>query len=164
MARGTTTTTEQAQGAERDIAMTRKTTTAADIAAAVALGALPESTPILTPEQAAEQAEQAARAAVADALAVETARQARATAERATTTTPESTAEHHCTQAGCRHGAHTTGQPDRQVKLVAPCGAILRMTPRALLRAGGVVTCGHGDPFAIDATRRQYRRATAEQA
>ena len=161
MARGTTTPTEQAETAGTEIAMARKVTTAADIAAAIALGVMPESTPMLTPEQA----EAAARQAVADALAVETARQARA-AERATTTTTEQaeTAEHHCSQRGCRHGAHTTGQPDRQVKLAAPCGAILRMTPRALGRAGGVVTCGHGDPFVIDTTRRTYSRKTAEQA
>jgi hypothetical protein len=135
----------------------RKTTTAADVAAAIALGAMPESTPILTPEQA----EALAREAVADALAVETQRQA----AQAATTTPEAsetaaTAEHHCTQRGCRHGAHTTGQPDRQLKLSAPCGAVLRMTPRALGRAGAEVRCGHGDLFVIDATRRQYTRKT----
>lgn len=130
---------------------TTTTTTAADIAAAVALGVLPEATAVVT----AQEAQEATRAAVAAALA-----------ETVTPVTPAfvpdvdpvATADHHCSQRGCRHGAHTTGQPDRQVKLAAPCGAILRMTPRALARAGGEVRCGHGDPFAVDATRRAYSR------
>lgn len=54
-------------------------------------------------------------------------------------------------------------QPDRQIKLRCPqCGAIARMTRRALA-LGGLPTCSDGATYAEDPTRRVYvhRKETA---
>lgn len=128
--------------------MTRSTststrTTAADIAAAAALGAIDPGTVVLT-------------GAEADAL-IEAAQREAADAVRAAERQPGTV--HQCDIPGCRHGAAHDGpkQPDRQLKLAAPCGAVARMTTRALATAGGVLHCGHGDPFTV-AERRAYSR------
>lgn len=119
--------------------------TAADVAAAIKLGALDANAEVLTAEEAAEvraEAERAARAA-------HPAREG---------------SEHDCLVAGCRHGAAHTGpkQPDRQLKLECPaCGAVARMTARALARAGGRIICGRDAVPFTEAARRTYTRSGA---
>lgn len=128
----------------------RKRASAADIAAAVALGTIDPSTTFASPAELAAAAESAELAAQSSAAAAESARVALS-------------ADHHeCGIAGCRHGAVTHGapQPDRQLKLAAECGAVIRLTARALATAGGTITDGHGHPFAV-AERRTYRRRSA---
>ncbi len=121
---------------------TTKRRTAADIAAAVALGALDPSTEIATAEEAAAERTERTIIRPSDGVAIEV---------------PNGT-DHECAIPGCRHGAsHGPTQPDRQVKLEAPCGAVARMTVTALHRAGGTINCGHGDPFTV-AARRVYNR------
>ena len=128
----------------------RKRASAADIAAAVALGTIDPSMTFASPAELDAAAKSAELAAQSSAAAADTARVALS-------------ADHHeCGIAGCRHGAtaHGVTQPDRQLKLAAPCGAVIRLTQRALGAAGGLVKCGHGDPFTI-AERRTYRRRSA---
>lgn len=128
--------------------MASKRTTAADIAAAVALGAIPADAEVTTAAEAAEQAAAAAREAAANAAPIIPA--------------ALSGAHHECGIPGCRHGSHSgTPQPDRQLKLVTECDAVIRITSRALARAGGSLTDAHGHAFTIDATRRAYSRRTA---
>lgn len=135
---------------------TNRKRTAADVAAAIELGAIDPSAEVLTGEDARALAADAARAI--DAAKAETARAAMVAATNAAATLPADA--HQCGIPGCRHGAaHGPTQPDRQLKLAAPCGAVARMTARALLRAGGTITCAHGDPFA-ETAHRTYRRAT----
>lgn len=128
----------------------RKRASAADIAAAVALGTIDPSTMFASPAELAAAAESAELAAQSSAAAAESARVAL------------SANHHECGIAGCRHGAVTHGvtQPDRQLKLAAECGAVIRLTQRALAIAGGTITDGHGHPFAV-AERRTYRRRSA---
>lgn len=69
---------------------------------------------------------------------------------------------HGCGIPGCTHGTtkagHGTTQPDRQVKLECPtCGAVARMTAKAIHRAGGMPTCADGTPM-VAGTRRTYTR------
>lgn len=127
----------------------RKATTAADIAAAVALGAMAPDDIVHT-----------------DVADTDTEGSA-PIAEHVTAPTLPAT-EHQCGIAGCRHGAGHSGthQPDRQVKLQCPkCGAVARMTTGALARAAvaapnggnGYPTCADGAEFA-PAARRQYNR------
>ena len=137
--------------------MTSKRTTAADLAAAIALGVVPADAEVVTAAEAAEAVRLAAEQATAAAHAED-----RAATERDGIAQSLPATHHECGIPGCRHGSHTgTPQPDRQLKLTAPCGAVLRMTGRAYARAGSAVTCGHGDAFTIDATRRAYSRRTA---
>lgn len=117
----------------------RKRMSAADIAAAVSIGAMAPDAQVSTDveETSEPQPEQTP-----------------------VTSTAVLPADHHeCGIPGCRHGAAHDGpsQPDRQVKLEAPCGAVARMTGRALARAGGAIQCAHGDAFTV-AARRAYRR------
>lgn len=131
----------------------RKRTTLADLMAAAALGAIDPAAEVVTAEDA--DAETLIATAEATATAVQAGALRAATAERTGT-------EHECAIPGCRHGAAHGGpvQPDRQLKLAAPCGAVARMTASALTKSGGTLTCGHGDPFAI-AERRTYSRKSA---
>lgn len=132
-------------------------TTAADIAAAAALGAIDPSTVVLTSAEADELIEAAQREAADAVRANVAARQAEQGSQ------PERIGTvHQCDIPGCRHGAAHDGpkQPDRQLKLQAECGAVARMTARALATAGGALTDAHGHPFAV-AERRAYSRRTA---
>lgn len=124
---------------------TRKRTTAADIAAAVALGAIDPAQEFGSgdPAETTEPTQPTTQpGAVVDYGPV---------VLSATT--------HECGIPGCRHGsAHgAVTQPDRQLKLATECGAVARMTASALARAGGTITDGHGHPFAV-AARRAYAR------
>lgn len=124
----------------------RKRASAADIAAAVALGTIDPSTTFATPDELAAAAESAQVAA------------------SITAAEPTRSADHHeCGIPGCRHGAavHGAPQPDRQVKLQCPgCGAVARMTGSALAKALGITCHRDGQTFA-PAERRTYRRKTA---
>lgn len=114
-----------------------KRTTAADIAAAVALGAIdPDAS--FTDGTAEPESAQVVEPIIVAVLPSDA---------------------HQCGIPGCRHGAAhgATVQPDRQLKLAAECGAVARMTARALATAGGSITDGHGHPFAV-AARRTYTR------
>lgn len=138
----------------RDSANRRKRT-ARDIAAAVALGAIDPNAEVLTDAEAAAAAAEAARTA-AEMVAVDAAR-----AIDAARASAPSTSEHGCGIPGCRHGAtvaagHVT-QPDRQIVLgCGQCGAKVRLTHRALTRAG-TVSDSHG-PLAPVARRTYTRR------
>lgn len=127
----------------------RKRTTAADIAAAVALGAIAGDTVIVTDdEDAPEHRTQEAHEYTGPVGSTER--------------VALSTTTHDCAIPGCRHGnAHPEhSQPDRQVKLECPgCGAVARMTARALQRSGhlGINCNGCNRPFAV-AARRAYNR------
>lgn len=73
--------------------------------------------------------------------------------------------DHECGIAGCRHGAaHGPAQPDRQVKLECPaCGAVARMTARALSVSSGIRCAGgplgiHDGTDFVVAVRRAYNR------
>jgi len=128
---------------------TRRGTTAADLAAAVKVGAIRADAVVLTEDEAN----------AATAAAIEANRPAMTTAAAAADL---STTDHGCGIVGCRHGAaHGPSQPDRQMKLTAECGAVVRMTARAFARAGGGLTDAHGHQFAIDTTRRAYNRKGA---
>jgi uncharacterized C2H2 Zn-finger protein len=109
--------------------------TAADVAAAVRLGTLDPTTALETPGDRPDSRDNTAAAPLP--------------------------ADHHdCGIPGCRHGEAHTGvsQPDRQVKLACPrCGAVARMTARALRVAGAIVCQRDGEPFAV-APRRAYNR------
>jgi hypothetical protein len=121
---------------------TRKRITAADVAAAVALGAMPADAEVITGADAAAEDQ---------------------STETRTDSPAALAADHHeCGIPGCRHGANhgSAPQPDRQLKLQAPCGAVARMTARALAMSGGAILCGHGDTFAV-AARRTYTRKVA---
>ena len=135
-----------------------KRTTVADLIAAAKVGAIDPNTEVVT-AAAADRAAKVAANAVELAQAAEAA--ARAVAAVAVVAAPElPNTEHACGIAGCRHGsAHGIAQPDRQLKLQCPnCGAVARMTHRALARAG-TLTCGDGGTFAVAARRTYTRRA-----
>jgi hypothetical protein len=122
--------------------------TAADIVAAVKVGAIAPDAVVLTEDDLlAERAEQAAHGQPTE-VAV-----------------PLSATEHECGIPGCRHGAAHTGivQKDRQVKLQCPgCGAVARMTASAIARTVNGIRCaGDGELFA-EATRRTYTRKVAQ--
>ena len=71
-----------------------------------------------------------------------------------------SATEHQCGIANCRHGAAhpVVSQPDRQVKLSCPsCGAVARMTLRALAASGGI-RCVRDDALFTAVARRVYNR------
>jgi len=128
----------------------RKRATAADIAAAVKLGAIAPDAEVATADELAEVRAEAAEANRAEG-------QAARDAEPKHIGT-----EHECAIPGCRHGAAHTGivQPDRQVKLQCPnCGAVARMTSGAIARTNGTgIVCGlDGVPF-IPSARRTYSR------
>lgn len=120
-----------------------KRATAADIAAAVKVGAIKPDTEVLT----------------ADDIAAE--RAAMAEANRESVHRPVGT-EHECAIPGCRHGAaHGVGyvpQPDRQVKLQCPtCGAVARMTAAAIAKTQGLgITCAADNVAFVPAARRKY--------
>lgn len=138
--------------------MARKTVrTLADMAAAAKLrGEDLATVEVMTRADAEAAARKAAEAAAADALA---------TAAATVAAVAPSTDHHACGIPGCRHGAIVNGahvvQPDRQVKIACPtCGAVARMTHRALTRAGGMPTCHDGTPM-VPAERRTYSRRSA---
>lgn len=119
----------------------RKRTTVADLIAAEAIGAIDGSTVVALdgPDDPAEPTTTTANPAASH---------------------PGAT-EHECAIPGCRHGAShpAVSQPDRQLKLAAECGAVIRTTARALATAGGTITDGHGHTFAVAPRRTYVRRA-----
>jgi hypothetical protein len=131
------------------VASKSKGTSAADIAAAVALGVMDGDTLVVTADDAAAEV-----AAVAAAITAEPVIRPESVALSAT--------DHGCGIVGCRHGSAHTGTPqrDRQLKLATECGAVARITASALARAGGTLTDGHGHAFAV-AERRAYNRKAA---
>lgn len=137
----------------------RKAQTVADLVAAAEMGAVDLSTEVLTVAEAAKRERKAAQAAAEQAAAQ--------MAPTVAAAAPLSTTKHDCGVAGCRHG--TTGhpvvhQPDRQVKLQCPhCGAVARMTGKALAASGGIKCETGGVPFAI-AERRTYVRKSGAAA
>ena len=123
----------------------RKRATAADIVAAVKVGAIAPDAEVVT---AAELAEHDAAAAAA-------------TPEHVIARAPLSATEHECAIPGCRHGAAHAGhvpQPDRQVKLQCPtCGAVARMTAAAIAKTQGLgITCAADGVAFVPAARRKY--------
>lgn len=120
----------------------RKRTTAADIAAAVKVGAIDPDAEVMTPEDVSAMT--AAIPAAEAAIAV-----------------PLSATEHECGIPGCKHGSShpAVSQPDRQVKLQCPsCGAVARMTSAAIAKTGGVgVICGGDGSTFAPAARRTYK-------
>ena len=135
---------------------TSKRTTLADLMAAAALGAIDPTTEVVTGAEATAEADEARAEATSEVLEAAALRPAAQWGGAPVLTI--SGTEHDCAIPGCRHGAaHGPSQPDRQLKLEAPCGAVARMTARALRVAGGAIVCAHGDPFA-EATRRPYVR------
>lgn len=148
----------------------RKLASAADIAAAVALGTIDPNETFASPADIAAIATAAATGNHTDTNVAPTAPTPAVSAATLSDAVDALTANSHvCAFAGCRHGergaTHGTGvsQPDRQLKLDAECGAIIRMTARALTTAGGVITDGHGHPFAVG-QRRKYTRRSANGA
>lgn len=137
-----------------------KRTTIADMIAAAKVGALDPSTVVVeandvyTMVNAAVENERANRAALAAATS---------NGAPAAPSAVLSATEHDCGIPGCRHGnAHpAVSQPDRQVKLQCPnCGAVARMTRRALGQCGGGIVCvGDGGTFAVAARRNYARKA-----
>lgn len=118
----------------------RKRTTAADVAAAVRMGALSPDAEYVTAEDADATIDRAETAPVIVAAAA--------------------TTDHGCTLPGCRHGAaHGPAQPDRQVKLACTtCGAVVRATAAAIAKSGGI-SDAHG--ALVPAARRTYARKTS---
>ena len=117
-----------------------KRTTAADIAAAVALGAMAADATVTMDGD--------------DSGADDAPTQ---TAERVTA---NPSGAHECAIPGCRHGAAhgATVQPDRQVKLQCPgCGAVARMTVGALAKGLGI-TCHRDNVAYAPAERRTYTK------
>lgn len=119
----------------------RKRATAADIAAAVKLGAIAPDAEVATADELAEDAAERAASQSGRILSGD---------------------HHECAIAGCRHGAtHApdhVAQPDRQVKLQCPtCGAVARMTAAAIARTQGKgITCGADGVAFVPAARRKY--------
>lgn len=144
-------------------------TTLADLLAAVELGAIDPSTPVVPESAIADRirtAAETARKAGHDAGVTEATRKAAETF--GTGTLPAGTVAlpagvHDCAVSGCAHGSvhgpDYVPQPDRQTVLLAPCGSRIRITNRALALAGGVLTCGHGDAYAPTARRSYTPRA-----
>jgi predicted RNA-binding Zn-ribbon protein involved in translation (DUF1610 family) len=124
-------------------------TTVADLVAASRLGAVDASSVVMTADEVAALIDEARQAASVERLA--------ANGRDVATLSPT---DHGCGIVGCRHGSAHTGTPqkDRQVKLQCPnCGAIARMTDRALMSSGGITCNGDGGSFAV-AARRTYSR------
>jgi len=143
---------------------TVKPTTLADMLAAVELGALDPSTPVVPMADIADRIRK--ERGDAHALGVNEGRNAAVAGLGAAVapTLPAGTVAlpagvHDCAVSGCAHGAvhgpDYVPQPDRQTVLLAPCGSRIRVTNRALALAGGAISCGHGDPYAA-APRRSY--------
>lgn len=161
-------TGRQADTNERNIAMsdTPNAATLADMIAAAELGALdPTAVQVIRADEIGDAIARAERDAYArgaqDAVPVHV--------------DGLPTDHHECGIEGCRHGASHDGpsQPDRQVKLACPnCGAIARMTRRAILRAaaqvgaldetGGYPRCVDGGTYLPAATRAYRKAGTAE--
>lgn len=139
------------------MAKSKRVQTVADLIAATELGTIDPTTEVVTAAEAAKQSSKAAREA-AEAERATAQAQVAAVAGRALSATA-----HECGIPGCRHGsAHpVVSQPDRQVKLQCPHGAVARMTARALAKAGGSIFCAEGEAFAPVA-RRTYVRKSAE--
>lgn len=141
------------------------TTTLADLLAAAELGAIDPSTPVVPVASVQAEIDRAAaiaRQAGHDAGVTEATRNAAATfgtgaLPAGTVAVPANV--HDCGMSGCAHGAmhgpDYVPQPDRQLKMTCPCGTVVRLTPRALQRAGSL-TCGSGHTLTVDATRRTY--------
>lgn len=145
-------------------------TTLADLLAAVELGAIDPSTEVLPVAAIAERVTKER----ADAMALgvlrgrEEAAQGMGALAPGATTMPAGTVAlpvgiHDCAVSNCAHGAvhgpDYVPQPDRQTVLLAPCGSRVRMTNRALVLAGDVVSCGHGDQYQPVARRTYSKRS-----
>jgi hypothetical protein len=131
---------------------TRKRTTLADLMAAAELGAIDPTTEVVPMAEVAAELAEATRAATDAAV--------QAGAARTATLDPS---VHDCAIPGCRHGDAHDGppQPDRQIKLQCPgCGAVARMTQRAVNRSGGITCHGCAQSFAVAARRTYNRRQT----
>lgn len=130
-------------------------TTLADLMAAQKLGTLAANTEVIPASEINEALAEQYQAGITAARGMPV-RESRISSLSGTA--------HECGIAGCRHGSHAAGasQPDRQVKLACPqCGAVARMTQRALNVGGGLQCVGDGSTFTV-AARRQYRKAGAE--
>jgi hypothetical protein len=128
----------------------RKRTTLADLNAAAALGGIdPDTAEVIL-------------ASELDAVARETAGDILSEIGASDPAAALPSTAHACGIPGCRHGAGHSGdhtpQPDRQVKLACPtCGAVARMTARALQACGGIDCANDSETFVVTA-RRQYNR------
>lgn len=131
-----------------------KSTTVADLVAAAKAGLIDPSTAVVTAEQAAKATAKAERKAAQEAAAQQREQDASVVAEAAAVLDPT---EHRCGIVGCRHGAAhpAVSQPDRQIKLQCPHGAVARMTGSALAKAGGTIRCAEGADF-VPVARRTY--------
>lgn len=135
------------------------TTTLADLMAAAKVGAIDPNTQVLPVSDLQDELAAQYSAGIAAA------RGGKVQTPGFEQTVPLSATEHDCGIAGCKHGEAHVGpsQPDRQVKLQCPnCGAVARMTARAIGRTGGNgVVCGGDGATFVKAERRTYGRKAA---